>query len=171
MSSFPVTPGEAIQAEGLRVVGNDDSDRYPGEDGALKPGQPANTVRLGDNLKRIQKLTDRKGYVTAAIKPKPHFDEAADTVAITLRSRKALCFTWATWNSADSTTAYREAPKCLEDPSRRDLRLHLPERIPSRRAQTLLPPTLDWEVSPHVTANVRDKTVDVDLIYSAKAPK
>jgi hypothetical protein len=38
-------------------------------------------------------------------------------------------------------------------------------------AQKLLPPNLDWEVSSHVTANVRDKSVDVDLIYSAKAPK
>jgi hypothetical protein len=38
-------------------------------------------------------------------------------------------------------------------------------------ALKLLPPTLDWEVAPHVTANVRDKSVDVDLIYSVKAPK
>ena len=35
----------------------------------------------------------------------------------------------------------------------------------------LLPPSLDWEVAPHTTANLRDKTVDVDLIYSVKAPK
>jgi hypothetical protein len=38
-------------------------------------------------------------------------------------------------------------------------------------AQKLLPVNLDWDVTPHVTANVREKTVDVDLIYSAKAPK
>jgi len=35
----------------------------------------------------------------------------------------------------------------------------------------LLPATLDWDVAPHVTANAHDKTVDVDLIYSVKAPK
>ena len=35
----------------------------------------------------------------------------------------------------------------------------------------LLPATLDWDVASHVTANVRDKTVDVDIIYSVKAPK
>ena len=45
---------------------------------------------------------------------------------------------------------------------------YLSEYLPA--AQRLLPPTLDWEVSPHVTPNVRDKTVDVDLIYTAKAP-
>ena len=38
-------------------------------------------------------------------------------------------------------------------------------------AQKLLPPALDWDVASHVTANVRDKTVDVALIYSVKAPK
>jgi hypothetical protein len=46
---------------------------------------------------------------------------------------------------------------------------YLSEYLPA--AQKLLPPALDWEVAPHVTANVRDKTVDVDLIYSVKAPK
>ena len=46
---------------------------------------------------------------------------------------------------------------------------YLSEYLPA--AQKLLPPTLDWEVTPHVTANGHDKTVDVDLIYSAKAPK
>jgi hypothetical protein len=30
---------------------------------------------------------------------------------------------------------------------------------------------VDWEVSTHTTANARDKTVDVDLQYMAKAPQ
>jgi outer membrane protein assembly factor BamA len=46
---------------------------------------------------------------------------------------------------------------------------YLSEYLPA--AQKLLPPSLDWEVASHATANVRDKTVDVDLIYSVKAPK
>jgi hypothetical protein len=37
-------------------------------------------------------------------------------------------------------------------------------------ARKLLPPTIDWEVIPHVTAMAKDKTVDVDLQYTAKAP-
>ena len=32
-------------------------------------------------------------------------------------------------------------------------------------------PTWTGMWRPHVTANVRDKTVDVDMIYSVKAPK
>jgi outer membrane protein assembly factor BamA len=39
------------------------------------------------------------------------------------------------------------------------------------QARKLLPANLDWEVTPHVTALVRDKTVDVDLQYTAKAPR
>ena len=46
---------------------------------------------------------------------------------------------------------------------------YLSEYLPA--AHKLLPSGLDWDVSPHVTANTRDKTVDVDLIYSVKAPK
>src|SRR6202022_4733326 len=46
---------------------------------------------------------------------------------------------------------------------------YLKEYLPE--AHRLLPVSLDWEVTPHVTANIRDKTVDVDLQYTAKAPK
>ena len=46
---------------------------------------------------------------------------------------------------------------------------YLREYLPA--AHKLLPANLDWEAESHVTANVRDKTVDVDLIYSVKAPK
>jgi hypothetical protein len=43
------------------------------------------------------------------------------------------------------------------------LKRYLPE------ARKLLPGNLDWEVSTHVTALARDKTVDVDFQYTAKA--
>ena len=46
---------------------------------------------------------------------------------------------------------------------------YLKEFLP--QARRLLPPTIDWDVAPHVTAIAKDKTVDVDLEYTAKAPK
>jgi len=46
---------------------------------------------------------------------------------------------------------------------------YLKEYLP--KARKLLPANLDWEVAPHVTAMARDKTVDVDLQYTAKAPQ
>ena len=39
------------------------------------------------------------------------------------------------------------------------------------QARKLLPVTIDWDVSTHVTAIARDKTVDVDLQYTAKATR
>jgi hypothetical protein len=46
---------------------------------------------------------------------------------------------------------------------------YLKEFLP--QARKLLPANLDWEVTPHVTPLIRDKTVDVDLQYTAKAPQ
>jgi outer membrane protein assembly factor BamA len=46
---------------------------------------------------------------------------------------------------------------------------YLQEYLP--QARKLLTATVDWEVSSHITANARDKTVDVDLQYSARAPR
>ena len=46
---------------------------------------------------------------------------------------------------------------------------YLQEFLP--QAKRLLPANLDWEVATHVTALARDKTVDVDLQYTAKAPR
>ena len=46
---------------------------------------------------------------------------------------------------------------------------YIEEYLPA--AQKLLTANLDWDVSFHVTPNIREKTVDVDIIYSVKAPK
>ena len=46
---------------------------------------------------------------------------------------------------------------------------YLKQYLPA--AHKLLPASLDWEIDPHVTANVRDKSVDVDFQLTAKAPK
>ena len=82
---------------------------------------------------------------------------------------RILSSAWETWNFAASTTA--SPPACALPGKLRPgdvydatyLKQYLPE------ARKLLPPTLDWEVDPHVTAIARDKTVDVDLQYTAKA--
>jgi len=46
---------------------------------------------------------------------------------------------------------------------------YLAEYLPI--AHKLLPSNFDWDVASHVTPNLRDKTVDVDLIYTVKAPQ
>jgi len=170
--SFPVTPGQQYKLKSLQWSGNE---AIPTDTLAkmvrLEPGQAANMMRLGDSLSEIQKLYGSKGFVTASITPQPSFDETAGTVAITLEVKEGPVFHMGDleFRGLDNglTAKLRNAWKIR--PGEVYNSTYLSEYLPA--AQRLLPPTLDWEVSPHVTANVKDKTVDVDLIYSAKAPK
>jgi outer membrane protein assembly factor BamA len=170
--SFPVTPGQQYKLKSLQWSGNE---AIPTDTLAkmvrLEPGQAANMVRLGDSLSEIQKLYGSKGFVTVSITPQPSFDETAGSVAITLEVKEGPVFHMGDleFRGLDNglTAKLRNAWKIR--PGEVYNSTYLSEYLPA--AQRLLPPTLDWEVSPHVTANVKDKTVDVDLIYSAKAPK
>ena len=170
--SFPVTPGQQYKLKSLQWSGNE---AIPTDTLAkmvrLEPGQAANMVRLGDSLSEVQKLYGSKGFVTASITPQPSFDETAGSVAITLEVKEGPVFHMGDleFRGLDNglTAKLRNAWKIR--PGEVYNSTYLSEYLPA--AQRLLPPTLDWEVSPHVTANVKDKTVDVDLIYSAKAPK
>ena len=66
---------------------------------------------------------------------------------------------------------YRNKPQL----TLQQLRLAKPEEVDLAdflpQANKLLPVNLDWKVDPHVTANLRDQSVDVDLQYSVSAPK
>jgi outer membrane protein assembly factor BamA len=169
---FPVTPGQEYKLKSLKWSGNEEisADTLQKMIRA-EPGQTANTIRLGDNIRDVQKLYGSKGYVTASITPQFTFDDADSTVAIRLEIKEGSVFHMGDleFRGLDNslTAKLRNAWKIR--PGEVYNAAYLSEYLPS--AQKLLPPTLDWEVSPHVTANVRDKTVDVDLIYSAKAPK
>ena len=109
--------------------------------------------------------------MTATITPDSEFDDAASTVTIHLDVKEGYAYHMGELEfrgldnslTAKLRSAWKIRPGEIYDST------YLSEYLPA--AQKLLPPALDWEVSPHVTANVRDKSVDVDLIYSVKAPK
>lgn len=169
---FPVTPGQQYKLKSLVWSGNRE---FPTETLQkmirAEPGQPANTVRIADNLKDMQKLYGSRGFVAAAIKADPEFDDAAGTVVIHLDVNEGYVYHMGEleFRGLDNSlmaklrNAWKIRPGDVYDST------YLSEYLPA--AHKLLPPALDWEVAPHVTANVRDKTVDVDLIYSVKAPK
>ena len=169
---FAVTPGQQYKLKSVEWAGNHE---FPADALAkmvrAEPGQPANTVRLGDNLKDIQKLYGSHGFVTASIKPDAEFDDAAGTVVIRMEVKEGFAYHMGELEfrgldnslTAKLRTAWKLRPGDVYDST------YLSDYLPA--AHKLLPPALDWEVQPHVTANVRDKTVDVDLIYSVKAPK
>jgi outer membrane protein insertion porin family len=169
---FPVTPGRQYKLEKLEWSGNHEfsTDELQKLVHA-EPGQPANTVRLNDEITQVQTLYGTRGFVTATVKAKADFDDAASTVAIHLSVNEGPVFHMGELQfrgldnslTAKLRNAWKLRPGDVYDSS------YLNQYLPA--AQKLLPPTLDWEVASHVTANARDKTVDVDLIYSVKAPK
>jgi len=170
--TFPVTPGPQYKLNALEWSGNQEvpTDTLQKMVHA-KLGQPANTIRISDDLKEIQKLYGSHGYVTATIKPEAAFDDAAGTVKIRLDVKEGYLYHMGEleFRGLDNslTAKLRNAWKLRAgDVYDADyLNQYLPE------ARKLLPSNFDWDVSPHVTANQRDKTVDVDIIYAVKATK
>jgi outer membrane protein assembly factor BamA len=170
--TFAVTPGQQYKLKSLEWSGNHE---FPTDTlGTLvhaKPGQPANTVRLSEDLKEVQKLYSARGFMTAAIKADAQFDDAASTVAIRLDVKEGFAYHMGELEFRgldNSLTAKLRAIWKLRQGDVYDA-TYLEEYLSA--AHKLLPVNLDWDVSPHVTANLRDKTVDVDLIYTVKAPK
>lgn len=170
--TFAVTPGPQYKLKSLEWSGNRE---FPSDVlqkmVVAKPGEPANTVRLADNLKEIQKLYSSRGYVTTTIKADASYDDGASTVSIILNVNEGALYHMGEleFRGLDNSlmaklrNAWKIRPGDVYDAT------YLSEYLPA--AQKLLPTTLDWEVASHVTANVREKTVDVDLIYTVKAPK
>ncbi len=169
---FAVKPGQQYKLKSLEWSGNHE---FPTETlqkmVRAEPGQPANTVRLADNLKDIQKLYGSRGFITTTITPDAAFDEGAGTVVIRLDVKEGYAYHMGEleFRGLDNSlmaklrAAWKIRPGDVYDST------YLSEYLPA--AHKLLPPNLDWDVASHVTANVRDKSVDVDLIYSVKAPK
>jgi len=170
--AFPVVPGQRYNLKEIQWSGNKEFSTDELQKRVRAPaGEPANTVRLFDNLKDIQKLYGSRGYVTATIKTDAEFDDAAGTVVLRLGVTEGPVYNM-------GELAIRGLDNSLEAKLRNLWKLragevynstYLSDYLPE--ARKLLPASLDWDVASHVTANVREKTVDVDLIYSAKAPR
>jgi outer membrane protein assembly factor BamA len=170
--TFAVTPGLQYKLKSVEWAGNKE---FPTDMlqkmVRAEPGQPANTVRLADNLKDVQKLYGSRGYLTASIKADAEFDDPSSTVILHLNVNEGYVY-----HMGD--LEFRGLDNSLMAKLRSAWKLrfgeiydatYIEEFLPA--AQKLLPANLDWEVNPHVTANLRDKSVDVDIIYSVKAPK
>jgi outer membrane protein assembly factor BamA len=134
-------------------------------------GQIADTVQLQDDLRAAKDLYGSHGYILASIKVDAEFNDAAGTVDYHLAINEDSLFHMGELqlrgldNNLDARlrAAWKMRPGDIYDSS------YLEEFLPL--ARKLLPPNLDWDVVSHVTAMTRDKTVDVDLQYTAKAPK
>ena len=168
--NFPVTPGVAYKVALWEWSGNKD---IPTD--ALQPllhvkvGQPANTVQLEDDLRAVQTLYSSHGNILAVVKANAVFDDVSATIDYQLVVNEGSVFRM-------GELAFRGIDNNLEARLRAIWKLrpgdvydatYLQEFLP--QARKLLPANMDWDVSSHATAITRDKTVDVDLQYTAKA--
>jgi outer membrane protein assembly factor BamA len=169
--TYAVTPGQQYKLKALNWSGNHEFSTDQLE--KIVPsqtGQPVNLVRITDDLKQVQILYGSRGFITAALTPEPQFDDAASAAAITIDVAEGFAYHMGDLEFRgldNSLTAKLRGAWKLQRGDVYDagyLSQYLPE------ARKLLPVTLDWDVASHVTPNIGDKTVDVDLIYSAKAP-
>ena len=170
--TLDVTPGPQYK---LSRVGWSGNKEFPAETLQkllhFKIGQPANTEQLANDLKEVQDMYGSRGYVTASIKAAAEFDDAAGSVAYQLEVREGFVYHMGDLEfrgidnglTARLRAAWKLRPGDVYDAS------YLKEYLPE--AHRLLPANFDWEVTDHVTANSRDKSVDVDLQYTAKAPQ
>ena len=170
--TFAVAPGQQYKLKSLEWTGNRE---FPTETlqkiVRAEPGQPANNTRLTENLKDVQRLYASRGLVTAAIKVDADFDDASSSVVLHLKVDEGAVYHMGEleFRGLDNSlmAKLRDAWK-IRQGEVYDAN-YLDEYLPA--AHKLLPPSLDWEVTSHVTPNVREKTVDVDLIYAVKTPK
>jgi outer membrane protein insertion porin family len=170
--TFPVTPGIQYKLtrwywSGNQAIPSDTFEPFL----HAKAGQTANTVQLGDDLRAVQDLYGERGYILANIKADAEFDDEAGTVVFHLVVNEDVVYHMGELEfrgidnnlTARLRAAWKLRPGDVYDAS------YLKQFLPL--ARKLLPPSLDWEVSSHVTALTSSKTVDVDLQYTAKAPQ
>jgi outer membrane protein assembly factor BamA len=170
--AFQVTPGMQYKLSQMDWSGNKE---FPAA--TLQPlihakaGQPANTVQLEDDLKSIRELYETRGYILASVKVDAQFDDAAGTVALHLAVDEGSVYRMGEleFRGIDNNLTARLRAAWKIRPGEVYDATYLKQFLP--QARKLLPSGLDWEVDPHVTAITRDKTVDVDLQYTAKAPQ
>ena len=170
--TLAITPGLQYKLTGWHWSGNKNIDTKDLQ-GLLhaQTGEPANTVQLENDLRTAQQLYGSRGYVTAGIKADAHYDDDAGTVAYQLVVTEGPVYRMGELEfrgidnnlTARLRAAWKIRPGDVYDVT------YLKEFLP--QARKLLPTTIDWEVSPHVTAIAKDRTVDVDLQYTAKAPQ
>ena len=169
--TFAVTPGMQYKLKNLSWAGNHE---FPSNELQkmvhLEIGKPANTVLLNNDLKTVQILYGSRGYITATLKGDAQFNDS-DGVAMVIEVKEGPVYHMGDleFRGLDNALTAKLRNAWTIRPGDVYNAGYLEEYLPA--ARKLLPPTLDWDVSSHVTANLHDKTVDVDLIYSVKAPK
>jgi outer membrane protein assembly factor BamA len=136
-----------------------------------RTGELANTVELAADLNRVRDTYGSIGYIRAVIKAVSRVDDAAGTVIYSLDVTENERFNM-------GELEIRGVDRTQEARIREAWKLRRGEVYDAGYLKTflveavkLLPTTVDWTTTHHVTANVREQTVDVELDFIAQATK
>jgi outer membrane protein assembly factor BamA len=170
--TFPVTPGAQYKISAMEWSGNHE---FPTEKlqslVRARPGDLANTVLLADDILKVKKLYGRRGFITASFKSEATFDDLAKTVILRTEVKEEAAYHMGELQFRgldNSLTAKLRAAWQLRAGDAFDMS-YIDEFL--LQANKLLPTNFDWEPAFHLTANLRDKSVDVDIQYTVSAPK
>jgi len=169
---FTVHPGGRYRLKGVEWAGNK-SVSTENLNALLRArnGEIANTVQLAADLDHARQLYGSLGYIRAAIDPEGQFDESSGTVKYTVKVSEDEQYKMGELDIRDVDRAQEQRLRDLWKLRTGDvynagyLQAFLVEAVKT------LPRNLDWTTTHHVTANVRDKTVDVEIHFTAQALK
>ena len=167
--TFPVDPGRQYRLTQVQWSGNtvfSVEKLQPLVD--LPPGQPANAVRLGEDIQTVKKLYGTRGYMAVAIETLPQMDDSQSTVSYQLqihegdvyrmgaleiqgldsRTTDRLIEEWAIRGGDPYDSSY--LPRFLKGPVEK------------------LMPSGEWKITSHESLDAKDKTVEVTLRFDPR---
>jgi outer membrane protein assembly factor BamA len=132
------------------------------------PNQPADGVQLDSDLDAAAKLYATKGYVRAAVKPIPHFDDSKGTVSYDLEVHEGDLF-----NMGDLEIRGLDSRTTSQLQEAWSIRKGTPYdgsycKKFVELAWKSLASHVDWTVEVHEAVDEREKVVDVSLVYGVR---
>jgi len=130
-------------------------------------GEPANDLRLHEDMEAVQKLYGTRGYMEAVARPVATFDEANATVSYEVEIAEGERYKMGDLEirGLDSHTSARLAEAWEIHGGEPYDSSYLPKFLD---ATTQMLPGGRWNVIPHVTLDESGKTVDVTIRYDPK---
>jgi outer membrane protein assembly factor BamA len=167
--SVPVEPGAIYRVESVEWSGNKvfPTDKLNSMI-HLPLGEPANAIRLNGDLEAADKSYGSKGYMKTNIKPEATFDESKSTVRYVLQVTEGDQY-----HMGELEIQGLDAPTAARVHSAWTLREGEPydASYPKsflNEAIKVLPTDVRWSIDVRESVNVEDKTVDVNLRFTAK---
>lgn len=168
-AAIPVLPGKVYSAAAVTWAGNtvvktNDLQNFI----HLVIGQPADAVRLQDDLHEAEKLYHTRGYMLARVTPTPAFDDDKSTVAYTLSVDEGEQFKMGELeivglDSQAKAQLQSEWKMAEGDPYNGEYAKQFLEKTTQ-----LLPRGVPWSATIHEAVNEKDKTVDITLRFTAR---